>query len=277
MLINNRVILKDNAVLSDISAQVCDPREAPTDLVIVAAEDALYIGSDLPFNHRFFMLEKKNEVAGSVAVAVWDGSAFTACEDVQDLTAVGGVPFARSGLIRFALPQNVGWYKVYDSSEIAALSTLKVKASYWIRLTFSAAFDFALQYVGFRFAKDSDLAIYYPDLQQDSVRRAYAQGVPMANWDKLHVEAAEELLSDLRAEDVICSANQVLNPELFMRAAVHKMAEMAYSGLVRPEQREFAQGKYKKAMALKIFDVDTNKNGRLETAERIGEARLVRT
>ena len=68
-------------------------------------------------------------VAGAVAVAIWTGEEFTAAEDVQDFTAIGGVPFARSGLIRFALPSNVCWSSVYDTSEIDELDDLVTKAN----------------------------------------------------------------------------------------------------------------------------------------------------
>lgn len=280
MFANNRVLLKDNLSLTDISAILSDPYTGDQALTAVAAEDALYLGSDMPFNHRFLMLSKKNTVSGTLAVKVWDGSAFTSVEDVQDLTSIAGVPFARNGILRFTLPKNVGWGYVYDSSEIDELSalsaTMKSKANYWIKVTFSGAFDFELRYVGFRFARDADLKSYYPDLLSERMMTAFNAGVPMQNWDALHVVAAEEIIKDLRAEEIVWSPNQVLDPETFTDAACHKMAEMAFKPLGKGERRDDAMADYKRAMAKKVFNVDKNGNGRLDVEDKQASWRLTR-
>lgn len=276
MFINNRVVLKDNTVKSDISAVLSDAYAGEKALAIVAAEDALYIGSDFPFNNRFLMLGKKNTVAGAIAIAVWDGSAFTAAEDIQDFTSVDGIPFARNGLIRFALPSSIGWGRVYDASDIPELSTLKSKANFWAKITFTADFDFSLKYVGFRFARDADLATYYRDLLQPNTMRAFNMGVPMENWDELHVVAAEEIIRDLRAEEIIYSGNSVLDPENFTDAACHKVAIMAFSQLKNDTRVELAQDLYRKAMGKGNFNVDKNRDGRLSVPEKTDTGRLRR-
>lgn len=270
MFINNRVIFSDNAVLEDLSAILSDPHAGKKSLAIVAAEDALFIGSDLPFNHRFFMLAAKNTLAGSVSVSIWTGEEWAACEDVQDLTKVDGIPFARSGLIRFALPTNVGWGKEYASADVTGLTGTKVQNCYWAKLTFSAAFAFDLEYIGFRFAKDSDLNTYYKDLLLPQMMKDFNHGIPMMNWDKVHVAAAEEIIKKLRKEEIIYSPNQVLDPETFTDAACHKLAEMAYSqfGESRLTKLEYAQEKYAEAMAMRVFNVDSDGDGRLEPCEK---------
>ena len=279
MFINNRVIHKDATVFTDISALLSDPYMGEQALAVVAADDALYLGSDLPFNHRFLMLGKKNTISGTVSVAIWTGSAFTAAEDVQDFTALGGVPFARNGLLRWTLPKNVGWASVYDSSDIEELEDLKSKANFWVKITFSAAFDFELKYVGFRFARDADLRTYYRDLLTERVMQAVNGGVPMKDWDAFHVVAAEEIIRDLRAQQIVFSGNQILNPETFQDAACHKLAEMAYSNLSNEDRLEFAQGKYRQAMSKMVFDVDKDGDGRLESIEKQDAyaGRLLRT
>lgn len=261
---------------TDISALLSDPYFGEQALLVVAADDALYLGSDLPFNHRFLMLGKKNSIAGATSVSIWDGTQFSACEDVQDFTVVAGVPFARNGLLRFALPANIGWGRVYDSSEITELSSLKAKANYWAKLTFSAAFDFELKYVGFRFARDADLNTYYRDLLSPEIMKAFNRGVPMLDWDTVHVVAAEEIIRDLRAEEIVFSPNQILDPETFTDAATHKLAEMAFSQFSNQERLEFAQGKYKQAMAKRVFNVDRNCDGRLAPSEKTNTGRLHR-
>jgi hypothetical protein len=276
MFINNRVIQKDNAVFTDISALLSDPYSGLLAWTVVVAEDALYIGSDMPFNHRFLMLNTKNTVAGTISVYVWDGTAFTACEDVQDFTSVNGIPFSRNGLIRFALPANTGWGKVYDSSDISELSTLKSKANYWAKITFSAAFVFELEYVGFRFARDADLNTYYRDLLKPDMMKAFNSGQPMQNWDSVHIMAAEEIIKDLRADEIIFSPNQILDPETFTDAACHKLAFIAFSQLRNTERKDDARELYNKAMAKRVFNVDVTGNGRLESVEKVSNWRLKR-
>lgn len=270
MLINNRVIFKDNLAFSDLSKVLCDPHEGSQSFTFVAAEDALYVGSDLPFNNRFFLLGAKNAVPGTVSVAFWNGTSFAAAVDVQDLTSYEGVPFARSGLIRFDLPRNDGWRKVYDTSEITELSGLTVRAQFWAKFMFSAAFAFELKYVGFSFAKDSDLKTYYPQLLQEKTKHAFNGGAAMENWDAVQVIAAEEVIEALKREQVIISGNQVLDPELFKNAQCHKLAELAYGpgALRNVEMMELAQDRFNKAIAKRVFNVDENKNGRLDNFEK---------
>jgi hypothetical protein len=270
VLINNRVILKKAAVFTDISKVLCDPYEGLQAFTAVVADDAIYIGSDLPFNNRFFLLGKKNTIAGTVAVSFWSGSAFTAAVDVQDLTSVGGVPFARSGLIRFDLPKNTAWSKVYDSTDITELAGVTARAQFWAKLTFSAAFDLEFKYVGFSFAKDSDLRTYYPQMLQETTMRAFNGGTPMQNWDALHVVAAEEVIEALKREQVVVSGNQLLDTELFKNAQCHKLAELAYGpgGLRNTDTMELAAERFQKSIAKRIFNVDENKNGRLDSVEK---------
>lgn len=280
MFINNRAVQKSVATFTDISAIVSDLYGAGKAVSIAHATDALYIGSDMPFNHRFFMLSKDalNSVAGSVSVAIWDGTDFTTADDIQDFTSDGTAPFAKSGLIRWALPRNTSWCRVWDAEDIPELEAagIKSKARYWAKLTFSADFAFTLLYMGFRFARDEDLGSYYRDLRDPDVMKAFNRGAAMENWDAVHVVAAEEIIQDLRKDDIIFSPNQILNPELFTGAACHKLAEIAFKQLRIEGRKEDAQKDYRSAMAKKNFDVDRNGSGRLEPVEQAGDFNLRR-
>lgn len=276
MFIDNRVILKDNAAFTDISVVVSDPYAGEQALALVAAEDALYVGSDMPFNHRFFMLSEKNVIAGSVAVSIFNGTEFVACEDVQDFTKLDGAPFARSGIIRWELPADQGWGRVAKASDITELAGVNSKAAFWAKLTFSAAFAFGLKYVGFRFARDADLNTYYKALLAPKMMQTVNGGLPMQDYDAYHVLAAEEIIRDLRKIEVVRSCNNVLVPERFTDAACHKLAEMAYSSVQNQDRLEFAQAKYREAMGKMVFDVDQNGNGRLDRFETVQSGRLSR-
>lgn len=277
MLLLNRVIFEDDVVLTDYSRELSDINAGTLAVTVVAADDALYIGSDMPFNHRFFDITAANAIAGNVSVAIWDGSGWQPAVDVIDQTAVAGAPFAQSGMIMWATDRNKGWALVDTTENVPDLATFKIYNCYWVKLTFSAAFAFTLNYVGHKFANDIDLNSYYGDLNRASVREAFYEAVT-ANWKTVHIAAAEEIIRDLRASKVVISPNQILDPDTFRDAGCHKLAEIVYSsfGPSHADRTTFAVGKYKEAMNKLVFNVDRNGNGKLEMSEKIRDFRLVR-
>jgi hypothetical protein len=277
MLLNNRVIWEDDTTLTDISQEMSDLAEGSQDFAVVAAQDALYIGSDQPFNHRYFNVKAPNSTAGSVSVHIWNGS-WEAAVDVQDGTKDQSAPFNRSGIIMWQPDRLKGWRKEETTEDIPALANFKVYNMYWVRLTFSAAFSFTLDYVGHKFAKDSDMDMYYGDLNRAKVREAFFE-VPQPNWDRVHCVAAEEIIRDLRARQIIWSPNQILDPDQFRDAAAHKAAEIIYSsfGPSHEDRRSLASNYYKKAMDKNTFNVDKNRDARLKPFEKIGTGRARRT
>lgn len=277
MLLLNRIIYKNDTVLTDYSREMSDINANTLPVVIVPAEDAIYIGSDLPFNHRYFIQSSVNAVAGLVSVSIWDGLAFTPAVDVIDLTSVSGVPFAQDGLIMWTTDRESGWSQEYSTENIPELSTLKIYNNYWVKLTFSSAVAATFQYIGHKFAKDSDLNAYYGDLNRASVREAFYEAVT-PNWNTVHVAAAEEIVRDLRSSKVVVSVNQIFDPDTFRDAACHKLAEIVYSsfGPSHADRLNFAVVKYKEAMNKLVFGVDRNANGRLDFSEKIREFRIRR-
>lgn len=279
MLFNNRVVQKDNLVLTDLSSVLSDLNGSGAAFSIVAAEDALYIGSDHPFNHRFFSVKPgaANSVAGSVTVDIWSGTAWNPAVDVQDFTKDGGAPFAKSGLILFAPDRLKGWGVADSTERVTGLTTLKIYNCYWARLNFSAAFVMTLDYLGHKFSKDSDFNLYYGDLNRPKVREAFFEN-PTPSWDKVHCAAAEEVIRDLRARKIIWSPNQILDPDQFTDCATHKAAEIIYSpgNLGEEEKAASAAKRYREACDKMVFNVDTDRDGRLDQCEKVSIGTLRR-
>lgn len=75
MLINNRVILDQNGTLTDLSIALSTIQSQTVTLDYESTTDYLYIGSDMPFNHRHFELSPYTPGAGVQASLV-----------IQDLT-----------------------------------------------------------------------------------------------------------------------------------------------------------------------------------------------
>jgi hypothetical protein len=272
MLLNNRVIWKNNATLTDISIEMSNYSSGSKVIDFVAAQDALYIGSDMPFNHRYFDVSVVNALASVPSVQIWSGSAFENTVETLDLTANPvGTSMAQKGILSWVTDRNKVWGREDTTEHIPELSTLKIYNLYWAKITFSADLTatFALNYVGHKFSTDSDLYARYPDFQKTDLLTAFKTG--KTTWDEQHVLAAEEIIRDLRKDKVIQSANQVLNWEMFVDASVHKTAKIIYSafGDDYKDNRETANAEYHSAMNKQIFEIDEDGDGRLDPCEKI--------
>jgi len=95
-----RVIYSDNGTLIEISQPVNDFRAGSYVFAgFVAAEDKLYIGTELPFNHKWLEIGVPNDVASVSSVDIWSGSAWIPGVDVNDGTqATSGKALSGSGV-----------------------------------------------------------------------------------------------------------------------------------------------------------------------------------
>lgn len=274
MLLNNRVIFSDNGVIDDISNEMSDINTGSKVLPVVAAQDYLFIGSELPFNHRYVSVSVANDVVSAVSVDLWDGIQWVAAVDVQDFTSSGGVTLAQSGHIMWCLHPNNQWMKDdtnYNSETITGLSDARIFGLYWARLSFSVNLKAttAIKYMGHKFAEDIDLKNRYPDLIRTTVLAQFATG--KTNWEEQHVLAAESIIRDLKAKKVMISANQILDYRLFTEAAVYRLAEFIFTGLGRDynEIRKEAEIKYNKAVSIGNYHLDDNQDARLTIGETV--------
>jgi hypothetical protein len=282
MLLNNRVIFNDNGTLRDLSVALNNVFSGSEVVAIVAAEDKMYFGAPLPFNHRYFMVPVVNDQASVVSVDIWNGTEWVAAVDVIDQTKnSSGHTLSRSGIISWAIDRQKSW-GMEDTTENmtgSGLTTLKLYNLYWVRFSFSGNLKAttALKYVGHKFSEDNDLKGYYPDLLRTNVKAGFEAG--KTDWDEQHVIAAEEIIRDLIKKQEIINANQILDWSVFTDAATHKVAEIAYTafGADYEDRRETAYENYKDALDKVTFPVDKNQNGHREPEEaKPAFGRLVR-
>lgn len=279
MLVNQRIIWKDNTTLKDLSLELNDLVSQNYTIGFVAAQDNLYIGSDLPFNHRYFVVATANDVVSVASVKIWNGNDWVSAVDVLDQTAVAQKAFGQTGILSWTTERNASW-SIEDTTEnISDLSTLKIYNMYWVKLTYSVDWKSttALAYVGHKFAKDEDLGVYgYAELNTTDMKTAYEAG--KTTWDHQHVAAAEQIVRYLRKKYIIQSKSQILDWEQFNEAAIHKVAEIIYFsfGEDYEDRRKKAEEKYYAAMNLGIFQVDRNQDGKLDDVEKMKFTGLVR-
>lgn len=278
MLLTNRVIFEDDTTLNDLSVKLNTWQSGTETLPIVAADDAIYIGSDAPFSFRFLKVSTVNDQASVASVALWDGSAWQSAVDVIDETAISGVTLAQSGNLRWKKSKDYSWAK-QDTEDMtgSGLTTLKIYGLYWAKITFSADLKntTALQYVGHKFASDEELQGFYPDLTS-TVAGKFQSG--KTTWDDQLIAASEVISRKLQSEGRTYSRNSILNPDLFTEACVHKAAEIIYSafGDDYKDNREESKKNFKEAMEVGNFQIDFDQDTVLDPSENTRVVGLVR-
>lgn len=272
------VIWDDNGTLKDLSLELSDIL-SPSKTIDIQSADHIYIGTNLPFNHRYFDIKQQNAQAATLTVEIWDGSNWNPVAAVIDDTKnENGIPFAKSGVISWTPDRNKAWSRVASTEDMAALSSLKIYNRYWARLSWSAAFDsdFALNYVGHRFSRDDDFKVQYPALLRGDLIRAFDES--KEDWNIQHVMAAEVIVDELLRDRQILGPDQILDWQVFNRASVHKAAGiiMTAFGKEWDVERAAAEKAYNRAMDRRAFNIDQNNNARLEPAEQTTSGLLVR-
>jgi hypothetical protein len=273
-MFSQRVLHSDNGTLLDLSASLKDFYAESSGLAIVASEDKLYLGSEFPFNHRYFNIDVANSNASVASVEIWDGTEWKSCVDVYDGTSVGGKTLAQSGIISWWVDKDDSWQRDdtnYSSQTITGLSSVTIYDLYWVRITFSANLSAttALKYVGQKFSNLDDLRGEYPDLVRPDVMQSFETG--KVDWLEQEIRAAELIAEKLKSQGIIFSKDQILSYEDFKSASIHKVAELIYSAFSEPgdEKRIKAHGYFNAAMDKKIFKIDENGNGKLDPVEKV--------
>lgn len=275
MLLNNRVIFSDNTVLKDLSINLNNFKSGTDVLPIVATEDFLFLGSELPFNHRWFEVSVVNALASVVSIQIWDGNAWEETVDIIDQTVVAGAALAQSGYISWVTDKDDSWAQEdtvdrNNVENITGLGDVKIFDLYWARMKFSADLTptAALKFMGNKFSDETDLGLFYPDLITDSAKKQFE--VTKIDWKDQEFKAAEEIIRYLKSHKVVKSSNQILNWEQFNNASIHKVAEIIFRayGDDFADNRKVARTDFKEAMDQEIFQIDKNRNARLDDRER---------
>jgi hypothetical protein len=279
MLFNQRIIHNDNGTLEDKSVELNNLYTGTATLDLALTDDYLYIGSDLPFNHRWFEVSSVNSVSSIMSVDIWDGNSWNAAVDVVDQTSATGKTLAQSGYISWTTDRSSSWGLEETTENVTGLTTLKIYNMYWVRLKVSASLtgSTAVSYVGHKFSSDDDLGGRYPDLVSSTIMDAFETG--KTTWNEQHVLAAEDVIQDIRRKRIAWSANQVVNWEQFNIAAIHKVAMIIMNafGDDYKDNRADAKKAYDEAMNLKIFEVDANADGHNQVSEREPHRGIFRT
>lgn len=238
------------------------------------AGDKLFLGSDFPFNHKYFDMKVVNDQAATMVIELWSGNGWIPVVDIMDETAIAGVPLAQSGII--------SWQPDIYKSSWSSADTNKMNSSglqdgpviyklYWMRISFSVALKATMEafFVGHKFSDDPALECEYPELASAAVKSAWKTG--KTDWKEQTLTAAEYIIQKLRGEkDLIISPSQILDWRIFEKASIHKVAEMIFRGMGDDyaDQKTNAIIDFNKSFSLGKFNIDQDNDATLSEGEK---------
>lgn len=271
MLLNNRVIFNNAGTLTDASIALSNIQSGSASFDFETATDYIYLGSDLPFNHRHFDMGTVNAVTSVVTVDLWNGTEWVAAIDIIDQTSVSGASLAQDGIISWRPDEDESSWNWDDTDDMtgSGLETLKIKGLYWARVKFSANLTDTLSfnYIGHKFNDDEELYSEYPEFSQSTMKTAYESG--KTDWNEQELVAAEYIIQDLRSNNLITSQNQILDWRIFAKASVHKTAEIIFRAFGDDYKDNMLEANkaYKQHINLKQFNIDQNRDATLTEVE----------
>ena len=277
MILRNRVIWSDNGTIKDLSENLNNHISGTHVINYVAGQDYIYFGSDAPFNHRWIEISVANVVPSVLTVELWDGSAWKAVAETIDQTrnAVGDTSLSLSGRIIWVPDKQKTSWSADDTADhsgsvITGLGSVKIYDMFWARLSWSVSWTgtAALAFIGYKFANDEDLYSYYPEFNQTEAKNRFKP--LMTTWDQVHFESAKEVIREMKSNRTIDFEGQILEWEALRIPAIHKAAEIAYSGYGSDwkDEKEQARIRFKDAMKLEIWNVDQNGNAQIDSREK---------
>jgi hypothetical protein len=267
-----RIIWNNSGTLRDLSAQLNDYRSGVAVIPFIAATDAIYIGAEMPFNHKYFDVLVANVQASTISVDIWNGSAWVPVVDLIDETAsAAGASMSVSGKVSFAPDlDKANWQQEQDSKKVIGLETTRITYLYWARVKFSANLtaSFSLKYVGHLFSDDGALFTQYPDLDDADLLDSFQTG--KTDWKEQALTAAEIIVQDLRRRNIVMRREQIMDDTLFVQASVNKTASIIYGGLGNgfTDSRVEAQKQYDITSNIKFYEVDRSAQGRATEADK---------
>lgn len=268
-----RVLYSDNGTLTDYSVNLDNYHAGNATFSYVKDEYAIYIGSDLPFNHLYFKLSSVNTESANITVQYWDDDQWRDVVDTLDETSLSGATLGQSGFVTWTPDEDYLWTRESTNSngeEVTGLTDVVIYDLYWIKITFSASLtaDVVIDWVGNKFSIDEDLYSEFPEFNSTSFKTAYESG--KTDWEEQHITAGKILIQDLQKRNVIESEGQILERRVFTLASVQKVAQIIYSSMGDDfaDQAKDAKNEYLSRIKLLNFRTDLNKNARIDIMEK---------
>jgi len=221
-----------------------------------------YVGFHGHFAARYFNMNVVNVVSSVLTVEYWNGSAWTAVDDLLDQTSLGGATFGQSGFISWS--NKTDWVK-------RSLTGVDLDVElYWVRMSVSVNLTAGckLQSVLNLFSDNGILKAYYPELVSDT--RYLPSG--QTNFLPQHIAAKDLIVLRCKQRKLITDESQIIDINSVAIAAAHACAWIILSPIANTEAKaemaDAADKKFMKEIEQLLLDVDANSDGVVTEAER---------
>ena len=253
-----RVILNT----TEITDSLVKPNSTAVAMALLTT-DALYVGFHGKFASRYIQVNTANTTASVLTVQYWNGSAFTAVDDLLDQTSSGGKTFAQSGFI--------SWQNKLDWA-ISTQTGIDTDVSlYWIKLTVSADLLAGTKIASILniFSDDVLMSVYAPELISDTNYLPSGK----TNFLDQHVAAKDLIVLRLKQRHVIDDESQIIEPNQVSIAATYAAAWLILNPIATSDDtKELASrmhSEFEDEIGRVTIAVDINKDGQLSAGERL--------
>lgn len=271
-----RVLYYNGSSLGDLSLDNQD--EASNITLATSVTKYIYVGQKSPFTSLFIYLNTANAIASTLDVEYWDGTQWRNVADKLDGTATAGVPFAKSGVIKWYLDNDHGWNCVGDTSDNGApaeLSSIKIYNMYWMRISSADALTAGAnaKQLAYTFTSTQELNNY--DVEISGFYESFATG--KTDWIREIITASKLTLMEMKRRGVIMHQGQLIDMDDFTVPASFKALELIYSNLGPSyiERRKLMQEEFAKALNVQRPVIDSNADGKLDSVEEKGTPRML--
>lgn len=224
----------------------------------LTALDAVYIGFQNKFAARYFQMGTVNVVANTVSVSYWNGTAYTAVQDLLDQT----VGFTQSGFI--------SWTNQSDWQAHTQTGTDSNLLLYWVKLTTNQTLTAGatLQCVLNLFCDDSLVRAYYPEIITDTRYLPSSR----TNFLEQYVAAKDLTVLRLKQRRLIDLESQIIDPNNVAIASVHAAAYLILSPIASSDSlrqmADQAKSEFEKEVSQLNLGIDQDKDGIVTDTEQ---------
>jgi len=270
-----RFIHSNNGTLVDKSVVLENYHSGSYVIDYVAAEDAIFIGSELPFNSIYTDVSVANDKPSVANVAYWDGSDWRDAVEVIDETVTNGATYSVSGNLTWVPDRNYSWAgdDTVDTSgneTITGLGNVTIYNLYWIKITYSNDFNALtdIDWLGQKFCNTNDVIGEYVLFANTSFMSSYETG--KTDWAKEIVLASRILTDDIINKGSIISGDQLLVRRKLRDVCVSKVDEIIFKNLGDDYKDDYtrAANEYKTRISRNNYGADKNRNGMVDPSEQ---------
>lgn len=264
-----RVLYSDNGTLSDMSI---DNQDESSDIAayMVTGEDYIYLAQQFPFNNFFIQSKVANDVAATMAIEYWDGTAWQSAVDVLDATRSAGCSLAKSGVVQFSPHSSYRWNIIDDTTTNHApteLSTVTIYNMYWLRFSFNATLKSTTSIDRIAYAFTRSQQVDNIDTTINGYLTTFATG--KTNWDNEIITASIQMVNDMRGRGIIVAPGQILRFDDVSMACDWRTLMLIYNNLGGDYSKKYiaAEAEYKNSLSLSRFTFDKNEDAFVSRGE----------